>query len=55
VLGCNIAFATPISSPPITLTLVGGYRFNDYIKVGGILTVLAASLTAMAVPMLYGL
>ena len=38
VMTLNICFMTPISMPPITMTLSAGYRFTDYVKFGGILT-----------------
>ena len=40
-IAANLGFATPIATPPLTMTLAGGYRFKDYIKFGGIYNVLA--------------
>ena len=51
----NLAFATPIGTTPITLTLAGGYRFKDYVKVGGLLVILCALLTIMMYPIVFQL
>ena len=40
-VAANIGYATPISTPPLTMTLTGGYRFMDYVKVGGLFNLLA--------------
>jgi len=49
-ISANIAYATPVSTPPITMTLVGGYRFKDYIKVGGAFNLLAFILLVLLFP-----
>jgi di/tricarboxylate transporter len=54
VIGCNLAFATPVSTPPLTMTLCGGYRFNDYVIVGGVLNVLCVAVALVTLPALYG-
>ena len=55
VIGCNLAFATPISTPPLTMTLKGGYRFNDYVVLGGLLNVLCLAVAIATLPLLYSL
>jgi len=40
-IAASIGYATPMSTPPMTMTLAGGYRFMDYIKVGGLFNILA--------------
>ena len=50
----NAGFATPISTPPMTLTLSGGYRFTDYIKFGGLFNILTYALVAAAIPFILG-
>ena len=55
VIGCNLAFITPVATPPLTMTLVGGYRFTDYIKVGGIYNLLSVILAAILIPLIYAL
>ena len=51
----NLAFATPIGTPPITMTLAGGYRFKDYAKVGGLLVVICTIITILSYPIIFGL
>ena len=55
VIGSNLAFATPIATPPLTMTLCAGYRFLDYSKVGGVLNVVTVLFAAAAIPVIYGL
>jgi len=42
--------STPISTAPITMTLAGGYRFKDYLKVGGLYNILACLLLVAMIP-----
>ena len=51
-IAANIGYATPISTPPITMTLSGGYRFKDYVKVGGLLNLLAIILVIALLPLI---
>ena len=44
-------FATPVSTVPITMTLAGGYRFTDYLKVGGVFNILAYILLIALLPL----
>jgi len=53
IIASNLAFATPIGTPPMTLTLAGGYRFMDYVKVGGLYNVLAVMTAIITLPLLY--
>ena len=55
VWSINLAFATPIGTAPITITLAGGYRFSDYMKVGGGLVVVCTLLTIVMYPVIFGL
>lgn len=55
VIGCNLAFATPVATPPLTMTMVGGYRFTDYAKVGGLYNLLSLIAAALLIPLAYGL
>lgn len=55
VIGCNLAFATPVATPPLTMTMVGGYRFTDYTKVGGLYNLLSLIAAALLIPLAYGL
>lgn len=49
VSGANVAYMTPVATPPITMTLVAGYRFLDYVKVGALLNVFAFLTTVAAI------
>ena len=51
-IAANIGYATPISTPPITMTLSAGYRFKDYVKVGGLLNLLAIVLMIALLPLI---
>lgn len=55
IIGCSLAFATPMSTPPLTMVMVGGYRFTDYIKIGGAFNVVAVAVAIITLPVLYGL
>ena len=49
-IAANIGYATPVSTPPMTMTLVAGYRFKDYVKVGGLFNLLAYILLVLIYP-----
>lgn len=52
-VAASAAFATPVSSPVNTLVLApGGYRFADFVRVGGPLLLLVMALTLLVVPLL---
>ena len=55
VWSINLAFATPIGTAPITMTLAGGYRFSDYVKVGGLLVVIGTIMTIVMYPLIFQL
>jgi len=50
VIAANISYATPVSTPPMTMTLSAGYRFMDYVKVGGLFNLLAFLLVVALFP-----
>lgn len=52
VWSLNLAFLSPIATPPVTMTLQGGYRFLDYTKVGLPLLLGCLFLTVMCYPLL---
>lgn len=54
-LACQLATATPIGSPCVTQTLVGGYKYMDYVKIGLPVTLLQAVACVLLVPVIYGL
>ena len=55
IIGCNLSFTTPVGTAPVTMTLVGGYRFMDYVKVGGPLNVILLVATIFLIPLIYGM
>jgi len=55
ILGADISYMTPIASPPITMTLAGGYKFMDYVKVGAPLTLIIMLVLPAATCLIYGL
>ena len=50
-IASSIGYATPMSTPPMTMTLPAGYRFKDYIKVGGAFNLLALILIILLFPL----
>lgn len=55
VIGCSLSIATPVATPPITMTLSGGYRFGDYTVIGGVLSIICAVVALILLPIIYGL
>ncbi len=55
ILGADISYVTPIASPPVTMTLSGGYRFMDYVKVGGPLALFIILVVPAVTCLIYGL
>lgn len=55
IIAANTSISTPIATPAVTQTLVCGYRYNDYVKIGGPINVVIAILTIIGLPLVYGL
>jgi len=55
VIAANMSFSTPVATTPITLTLTAGYRFTDYVKVGGPFNIIAYFLILIVTPIVYSL
>lgn len=51
----SITFCTPVSTPPNTLPLVAGYRYADYVKVGGLLNLIMVAAIIAIFPFIYPL
>ena len=51
----NVTYCTPIMTPSATLTLAAGYRFKDYVKVGGLLNVISYLAVVAMLPILFQL
>ena len=51
-MASSLSFLTPMSTPPNTLVMnAGGYRFVDYLKVGGGLTVVCLLVAGVVIPL----
>lgn len=55
VVFSSIVYTSPTSTPPNTMPLVAGYRYMDYVKVGGLLNVSTVILSIILFPMFYSL
>lgn len=53
-IGASVSIATPIASSPMSMILVGGYRFNDYLKVGLPITIILMLGVILLSPIMYG-
>lgn len=52
-VGANLSTSTPIACANISLTTVVGYRTKDYLKVGGLFTVIATVVAALLLRVVY--
>jgi anion transporter len=55
VVAANMSFATPVATTPLTMTLVAGYRFMDYVKIGGAFNIICYFLVIALVPIFFPL
>ena len=55
VIATQCAFSTPIGTPCVTQTMVGGYKFMDYVKIGLPINLLAVIASIILIPICYGL
>lgn len=54
-LASSMAFISPLGHPVNLLVMgPGGYKFNDYARVGALLTLLLLALFAVLIPLIYG-
>lgn len=51
----NMAFLTPIGTPPITMTLQAGYRFTDYTKAGALLFIGCTVVSCLSYPLFFNI
>ena len=55
-IAASTAFSTPVASPVNTLVLgPGGYKFNDFVKLGVPLQLIVMALAILAVPVIFPL
>ncbi len=52
-VGVNLSVSTPISTNTIAVTTSAGYRFSDYIRVGGLMNLIAVGTAALALKLFY--
>lgn len=52
-VACNIAMATPVGTPCMSQTLVGGYRYMDYVKIGLPLVIILTIACIILAPICY--
>lgn len=55
VIACQCAFATPVGTPCVTQTMVGGYKFMDYVKIGQPLNIITTVAAVFLIPLCYGI
>ena len=53
ILAASLAFATPIGTTPVTMTMYVGYRFFDYTKIGGLFTIIGCIAVIVTMPIFY--
>lgn len=51
--GTKVALATPICVAPMTQIGVAGYRFKDYLKMGGLVNVICMLVTCVVIAVIY--
>lgn len=54
IIGGSTALATPIGTPCVTQTLVGGYRYKDYVYIGLPIMIILTVLSCILLPLMYG-
>ena len=55
LFAANASYATPVATVPITMVRSVGYRFKDYVKVGGAFTIVSLIYILIAIPLFYGM
>lgn len=54
-VACLLAISTPIGTGAVTQTLVGGYKFKDYIKIGLPINLIIACMLCVIAPLVYAI
>ena len=52
-IATNLACATPVGTPACTQTLPAGYKYMDYVKIGGPLCIILMIVAAFLAPIIY--
>ena len=55
VFGSSLAMATPVATLTITMVQVAGYRFKDYLRMGGLVGCIGLVTAWAAIVLFYGL
>lgn len=55
VFGASLAMATPAATTSVTMVQVAGYRFKDYLRIGGLTGVIGLVTSWVAIVLIYGL
>ncbi len=55
VFGASLAMATPAATTSVTMVQVAGYRFKDYLRIGGLTGVIGLVTAWLAIVLMYGL
>lgn len=53
VVFSSVVYTTPTSTPPNSMPLVAGYRYRDYVKIGGLLNVMTVAILLLLYPLIY--
>lgn len=53
-LAANASIATPIGGTAMSQVLVAGYRFKDYLKIGGPITIILTIMIIVLTPLVFG-
>jgi di/tricarboxylate transporter len=51
----SIVYTSPTSTPPNSMPLIAGYRYMDYVKIGGLLNLVSIILIIFIFPVFYPL
>ncbi len=55
VFGASLAMATPAATTSVTMVQVAGYRFKDYLRIGGLIGIIGLATAWLAIVLIYGL
>lgn len=55
VMAANLACCTPIAHPQVTMTLVAGYKFSDYVRYNGIMSLAVVVIVILTTPLFFPL
>lgn len=53
LFAASFAFATPVGTTPVTMTMYVGYKFTDYTKIGGLFAIIGTIAAIIMMPIFY--